>query len=190
MTMQQPPPMPLQRMNAQDEAHLGLISVLHFVLAGLYLLGIGFVILHFMIMTMVFRMAETQAHRSPPTVVSVAPESPATEDTPLERMEESPPLPPPVAAPPASPAPAPFPKEIIPFFIAMYVVIGLLLVALGTANVLSGLFIRKRKNRTFSFIIAGINCMQFPFGTALGVFTFIVLSRISVKMEYDANLPG
>ena len=189
MTMQQPPPMPLQRINAQDEVHLGLISVFHFVLAGLYLLGIGFVILHFMIMSMVFRMAETQAQKSPPTVVAVAPEPLVTEDIPAE-LEEFPALPPPAAAPPLSPAPAPFPKEIIPFFIAMYVAIGLFLVALGTANVLSGLFIRKRKNRTFSFIVAGINCMQVPFGTALGVFTFIVLSRLSVKAEYDANLPG
>ncbi len=46
---------------------------------------------------------------------------------------------------------------------------------------------RKRKHRIFSFVVAGVNCLQFPFGTALGIFTFIVLSRVGVKMDYDAN---
>ena len=68
-----------------------------------------------------------------------------------------------------------------------YVVIGGFLVALSVCNALSGHYIRKRKNRIFSFIISGINCMQFPLGTALGVFTFIVLSRESVKLTYSAN---
>ncbi len=177
--------MPAHQFNAQDEAHLGLISVFHYVLAGLYLLGIGFVILHFMVMTMIFRMAETQSLKTPPAVVAVAPESPAPETTSGETIVFSP-----VTVAPVTPAVNPFPKEFIPFMIGIYSVIGLLLVILCIGNILSGLFIRKRKNRTFSFVIAGVNCLQIPFGTALGVFTFIVLSRISVKMEYDARLAG
>jgi len=188
MTMQlQPPPMPVHQMNAQDEAHLKVISVCHFVMGGLYLLGIGFVILHFMIMAMVFRMAEAESHKTPPPVVTVAPE---TEVIPAEMTGESIGLPeiPSVPVAPVSPTPNPFPKEFIPIMIGVYVVIGLFLVALCVCNVLSGLHIRKRKNRIFSFVVAGVNCMQFPFGTALGVFTFIVLSRLSVKMDYDARL--
>ena len=69
-----------------------------------------------------------------------------------------------------------------------YFVIGTFLVALCVCNVLSGICITKRKNRLFSFIIAGINCMQFPLGTALGVFTFIVLARESVKSAYSMNM--
>jgi len=176
--------MPLHRMNAQDEAHLGLISVFHYVLAGLYLLGIGFVILHFMIMSMVFRMAEAESHKTPPAAIAVAPESPAAE-TPVEAAPPAT-----LPAPPVTPTPNPFPKEIIPVMIGLYVIIGLLLVALCICNILSGLYIRKRKNRTFSFVVAGVNCMQFPFGTALGVFTIIVLSRVGVKMDYDARLPA
>jgi len=38
----------------------------------------------------------------------------------------------------------------------------------------------------FSLIIAGINCVQFPFGTVLGVFTFVVLLRDSVRELYEA----
>jgi hypothetical protein len=49
------------------------------------------------------------------------------------------------------------------------------------------MWIKKRKNRTFSFVVAAMNCLQFPFGTALGVFTFIVLARPTVKSSYDVS---
>jgi len=37
------------------------------------------------------------------------------------------------------------------------------------------------RNRFFSLIIGGLNCLQIPFGTALCVFTILVLSRDSVR---------
>jgi len=37
----------------------------------------------------------------------------------------------------------------------------------------------------FSFIFAAILCGLFPFGTVLGVFTIIVLSKDSVKKIYE-----
>jgi hypothetical protein len=36
----------------------------------------------------------------------------------------------------------------------------------------------------FSLVIAGVQCMFAPFGTALGVFTIIVLTRDSVRRQY------
>lgn len=49
----------------------------------------------------------------------------------------------------------------------------------------SGLCLRKRRKRTFSFVMACICCINIPLGTALGVFTLVVLSRDSVKAIYD-----
>lgn len=49
----------------------------------------------------------------------------------------------------------------------------------------SGISLKKRQKRTFSFVIACICCMNIPLGTALGVFTLVVLSRQSVKAIYD-----
>lgn len=49
----------------------------------------------------------------------------------------------------------------------------------------SGMNLKKRHKRTFSFVIACICCMNIPLGTALGVFTLVVLSRQSVKAIYD-----
>ncbi|MEP2775780.1 MAG: hypothetical protein ABJQ29_04880 [Luteolibacter sp.] len=83
--------------------------------------------------------------------------------------------------------PAPFPNEAMWIMIAFYLFFGVMILAFCVCNVLSGMWIKKRKNRTFSFVVAAMNCIQFPFGTALGVFTFIVLARPTVQMSYEAN---
>lgn len=185
--------MPVHPFNAQDEAHLKVISICHYVMAGFYVLGIGFVILHFMVMSFVFRIAEVEHSKTTATPPIVGTTSPApTEEIPESETSAGSPsallgIPPSATTPSGVFTSAAFPKEIIPVLIVLYVVIGVVLVALCVGNVLSGHYIRKRKNRIFSFIIGGINCMQFPLGTALGVFTFIVLTRESVKMAYAAN---
>jgi len=57
----------------------------------------------------------------------------------------------------------------------------------GVLNLLSGLFIRKRHHRMFSIIIGGLNCLHVPFGTLLGVFTILILSRDSVRKIYEVS---
>jgi heme A synthase len=57
--------------------------------------------------------------------------------------------------------------------------------AIAIALVLSGLALRKRQRRNLTFVVACIICINVPFGTLLGVFTLIVLSRASVKALYD-----
>ena len=52
------------------------------------------------------------------------------------------------------------------------------------ANLLSALFLWRRQHRMFSMVVGGLNCLQIPFGTALGVFTILVLSRDSVQELY------
>ncbi|HWB19832.1 MAG TPA: hypothetical protein VG711_06000 [Phycisphaerales bacterium] len=51
----------------------------------------------------------------------------------------------------------------------------------------TGYSLQKRKNRTMCLITAGISCLSIPLGTTLGVFTFIVLSRPSVKALFEQN---
>src|SRR5258708_5931313 len=67
----------------------------------------------------------------------------------------------------------PPPAQFFAIFKWFYALFGAFLVSGGIVNLLSGLFMRKKKNRIFSLIVAGLNCVQFPFGTVLGVFTFI-----------------
>lgn len=68
-----------------------------------------------------------------------------------------------------------------------YAGFGTLLVIGMVANILSALCIRKRRWRTFSLAVAGIDCVQIPIGTALGVFTILVLVRDSVRELYEAQ---
>ena len=75
--------------------------------------------------------------------------------------------------------------EIFAAFKFFYLIFGVWFFASGVMNVASGLFLRARKYRTFSLVVAGINCLHVPIGTVLGVFTIIVLIRDSVRRLYE-----
>ena len=53
--------------------------------------------------------------------------------------------------------------------------------SLAAVILVAGRFLRQRKHYLFCLIAAGLSCLVTPFGTILGVFTFIVLLRPSVK---------
>lgn len=78
-----------------------------------------------------------------------------------------------------------------PVFGWLFVIVGLLFVVMGWAMgvliIYSGRCIRTRRNWMFSLVMAGLMCMSVPIGTALGVFTFVVLLRDSVKRLYGIN---
>jgi hypothetical protein len=40
--------------------------------------------------------------------------------------------------------------------------------------------VKRRTSRTYCMVIAGISCLEFPYGTAIGVLSLIVLGRDSV----------
>ncbi len=45
----------------------------------------------------------------------------------------------------------------------------------------------RRESKMLCFVVAGINCLNMPLGTVLGVFTFLVLSRPSVAESFARN---
>ena len=138
-----PPPRDQRRI---DSNHLDLLSIFHFVGAGLGLFGILFLCLHYTIMHAVFmnpKMWQDQKQGPPPA-------------------------------------------EIIAIFQWFYVLIGAWFLASLILNVISGFCLRARKGRTFSLVVAGINCLHIPVGTTLGVFTSIVLMRDSIQERYAA----
>jgi hypothetical protein len=65
---------------------------------------------------------------------------------------------------------------------------GMLFVLIGWAaaicTVISGRMLAQRRRRIFSLVTAAVLCLFMPFGTILGIFTIIVLSRDSVKRLY------
>ena len=60
-------------------------------------------------------------------------------------------------------------------------------ISLAVCVVIAGRFIAQRTRYWFVFVLACLQCMMFPFGTALGVFTIIVLSRQSVKALFHVT---
>ena len=78
----------------------------------------------------------------------------------------------------------PPPQAIFGILMVFCIIGGLCLLASAILNLLSGIFLHTRRHRIFSIVVAGINCLHIPLGTALGIFTIIVLSRDSVRQLY------
>ena len=139
---------PLMRDQRKADAdHLRLLAIFHFIVAGLAIVGLGFLFAHYAVMHAVIAnpgMWKNQKGGGPP------------------------------------------PEQFFALFKWFYLFFGAFLVAGGLGNLISGFFIRQKKNRIFSLVVAGINCVQFPFGTVLGVFTLVVLLRDSVREVYEA----
>ena len=73
---------------------------------------------------------------------------------------------------------------------AVFVAVAGLLILVGWALALcmiyAGRCLAERRRYTFCLIIAGIECIFIPFGTILGVFTIIVLTRPSVREMFSS----
>jgi len=145
------PPL-LRDQRKADADQLKLLVVFHYVGAGLAVLAMGFLLLHYAFMhTMLTQFA---AH------------------------------PPPVK----SGAPPPFqPDQFFAVFKWFYLIGGGFLVVCAGINLVSARCIQLRKHRTFSLLVAGLNCLHVPLGTVLGVFTFVVLLRGSVEEVYTSG---
>jgi hypothetical protein len=51
-------------------------------------------------------------------------------------------------------------------------------------NFKAGKGLRKRRSLTLCYVMAAIACLNFPLGTILGIFTFIVLGKPGVKESF------
>jgi len=183
-----PPPLPEK---PQDAEQIRLLVVFHYVMAGLSLAGLGFLLLHFYLMSSVFGMMKTvgevqeetqqQQERSPSWIEGEGredelvpdPEELEVKDKTREMSPEE------IAA--MEKAFGAFSKIMVVFYVimAIFAVLGAVL------NFLSARAMTRRENKTLSMVTAGVNCLGFPLGTALGVFTFVVLGRPSVSVIYD-----
>jgi hypothetical protein len=72
-------------------------------------------------------------------------------------------------------------------FVLGLVVSGLFF-AKSALMVFSAIGLFKRTWRGFSYAMAGLSCMNVPIGTALGVFTFVVLDRPGVRALYEGRI--
>jgi hypothetical protein len=128
----------------QDQQHLRLLSIFHYILGGLTIVGclMGGIMYVFM-GTMFSRMPA------------------GTKDAP----------------------PAGFGSIFVAVGVA-FIVVGLIF---GTLKIVAGVKLGKHESRIFCLVIAALECLNMPLGTALGVFTIIVLLRPSVISLFEGG---
>jgi len=77
------------------------------------------------------------------------------------------------------------------FFGWIFIAFGSLFILMGftiaALMILTGRWLSARKNKTFCFIIACIECINMPLGTILGVFTLVVLQKPSVAALFNKS---
>jgi len=78
-----------------------------------------------------------------------------------------------------------------PFWGWVLIVFGAVLILVGwmlsVVMIVAGRKLKRRTSRTFCMAAAGLECILMPFGTVLGVFTLVVLTKESVKELFAAN---
>ena len=71
---------------------------------------------------------------------------------------------------------------------SVFIIIGLVLTLIGWAIalliIITGRNLARYKHHTFCLVMAALECMVTPLGTALGIFSIIVLIRPSVKQMF------
>src|SRR5256885_10716730 len=90
---------------------------------------------------------------------------------------------------PANPAQAPPPAFVGWIFSFIGLAFFLIAIAVTAARFRAAWCIKHRKSRVFCMVIAGIGCLEFPYGTVLGIFSFLVLGRDSVVPLFGPRPP-
>ena len=152
-----------ERPNAEDAEHLSALSIGHFILAGVALLG-G-------VPTLIYGVAGAKLIDEFGSDLSMA-------------MGELPGQP---GANPFGGSPDTMLQDLNTLVTTM--IVSIVLLALVSAVHLSvvGVKIRQRRWWTFCYLTGWGECLMFPFGTILGIFTIIVLSRASVKRLFGVH---
>jgi hypothetical protein len=60
----------------------------------------------------------------------------------------------------------------------------------GALTIYAGRCVQKRQHRTLIFVMAGLNCVLIPWGTLLGIATFILLQTPVARREFGLLADG
>lgn len=82
------------------------------------------------------------------------------------------------------------PREVGIIFAAIGSVFSLSMAVLTILKFLTARAIGRRSSRVLCFITAAIICLALPYGTLLGVATFMVLQRPSVQAQFGPRVPA
>lgn len=74
--------------------------------------------------------------------------------------------------------------QVMQIFVAVFGAFVILGITYGICEIVSGVFIKRRKYRLFSMIVAIPRIIFIPYGTILSIFTLMLLERDSIKSLY------
>ncbi len=77
------------------------------------------------------------------------------------------------------------PAELGWIFTGVGVVFVLIFLAIGFFTIRTGINMSRRKHRTFCIVIDAILCMMIPFGTIVGIFGLVLLSKSETAKEFE-----
>jgi len=140
------------RIEIIDNEHLKLLSMFHYIYAGIILAYAFFIILQFIFL---FYFLELFIRNSPFNTFTSNNE---------------------------------FDPMIFKFILFIGIAFFIIMLTIGILEIVSGKFIKARKHRTFSYIIAILNLLSIPYGSILGIITLTVLGRNSIKEMYSKNI--
>ena len=72
------------------------------------------------------------------------------------------------------------------FFIVFGGAIVLIASILAALHIVSGRYLTKRKGHTFITVVACLSLLSMPFGTLLGIFTLILISKPHIKATFTS----
>jgi len=75
------------------------------------------------------------------------------------------------------------------FFTAFFCTLALASLVFAACTIAVGRYLTQHTGYTFCLVVAGVHCLSMPFGTILGVCTFIVLFRPSVRVMFGVDPP-
>lgn len=85
-------------------------------------------------------------------------------------------------------AKSPPPPEAIGWiFGAVGVIITAFCLTLGVLSIKAGTSIRRRRNRVFCIVVDAILCLMIPFGTIVGIFGLVMLTRPGAAEEFTGQ---
>ncbi|MBT2749339.1 MULTISPECIES: hypothetical protein [unclassified Lysobacter] len=79
------------------------------------------------------------------------------------------------------------PQAFVHMIVGFCVFAALLSLLFAALHFVTARRLRDRRGLGFCQVVAGLTCLSIPLGTTLGVFTFIVLGRPSVKALFQAR---
>jgi len=75
--------------------------------------------------------------------------------------------------------------QVMKIFFVVFATLSTFGLVYGICEVVSGVFIKKRKYRVFSVVVAIPGVLKVPYGTILSIFTLTMLGQPAVKEQYE-----